>query len=146
MVKKLTSGFTLIEIILVLAIAGMILAMILMAVPQTEQTRRDTSRKADLARLQQQIEFYGSNNSGTYPAHLSDAPLCGGPGSYIPNPFNDPSSQMNYCSIPSGTPGYLTYDRGDSGGTGCNGVALSNARQFVVHMKLEHGTACLDNL
>lgn len=148
MVRSKRSGFTLIEIILVLAIAGLILTMVFMALPATERSRRDSQRKNDLGRLQTQVTFYGSNHSGTYPSNLSTDPdfwNSGTPGSYVPANFNDPSSNTSYFSIPSGTPGAITYSVG--AGTACNGTTmLTSVRQFVLRMQLESGTACLDSL
>jgi len=148
MVNKKQRGLTLVEIIMVLAIAGLILAMVFIALPQTNRTRRDTARKNDLGRLQTQIEFYGSNHSGLYPAEspansLSTNVDFGGGVSYSPAHFNDPSSGTPYWSISSG-PGFITYMVGH--GTACNGTGISSTRQFVLHITLETGTGCLDNL
>ena len=148
MVKKKSSGFTLIEIILVMAIAGLIVSMIFIALPQTQRTRRDTARKNDLGRLQTQIEFYASNHSGLYPAEnpagsLDNNPDFGGsPGTYAPAHFKDPKSGTNYFSIAAGV-GNIQYQVGN--GTSCSGTAITSSRQFVLHMTLEAGTACIDN-
>jgi hypothetical protein len=125
--------------------------MIMIALPQTESTRRDTTRKNDLARLQTQIEFYATNHSGTYPPESPASSLDnntdfgngGTPGSYSPAHFTDPTVG-NYWAINSGT-GNITYMLGH--GTACDGsTTISSLRQFVLRMTLEHGTACLDNL
>jgi prepilin-type N-terminal cleavage/methylation domain-containing protein len=148
MVMRKKAGFTLVEIVLVLAIAGLILAMVLLALPQTERSRRDTQRKGDLGRLQTQIEFYASNHSGSYPpespaASLNSNPDFGGGGSYAPAHFIDPSTQVNYFAIGAGT-GHIQYQLGN--GTSCSGAPITSARQFVLHMTLENGTGCIDNL
>lgn len=44
-------GFTIIEIMIVLAIAGLILLVVLLAVPALQRNARNTERKADVARL-----------------------------------------------------------------------------------------------
>jgi len=144
------SGFTLVEIVLVMAIAGLILAMIFLALPQVGRTRRDTARKTDLGRLQTQIEFYGSNHSCTYPPEnppnsLSSNPdFCGG-GTYAPAHFNDPKTGASYWGIAAANPGGITYMMGH--GTACDGsTVLSSQRQFVLNMTLENGIACIDNL
>jgi prepilin-type N-terminal cleavage/methylation domain-containing protein len=150
MVKSRKSGFTLVEIVMVLAIAGLILAVVLLALPQTERSRRDTQRKEDLSRLQTQIEFYASNHSGSYPLSITADPDfwnngLSPVGSYVPSNFKDPSTEQNYFAVPSGTAGYLTYAVGPPA-TACSGSALSSTRQFVITMMLEKGTICLDNL
>ncbi|HUC86900.1 MAG TPA: prepilin-type N-terminal cleavage/methylation domain-containing protein [Candidatus Saccharimonadales bacterium] len=61
-------GFTLIELVIVLAIAALILAAILLAVTGAQKSRRDSQRKTDLGQISAELEQYGSNNSGNYPA------------------------------------------------------------------------------
>ena len=43
--KKNKKGFTIIEIVLVLAIAGLIFLMIFVALPALQRSQRDTQRK-----------------------------------------------------------------------------------------------------
>jgi len=138
MVSRKKTGFTLIEIVLVMAVSGMILVMVFMALSGAQRGRRDTQRKNDLSRLGTQIESYGSNHSGIFPPDLASL------GSYTPAEFTDPSSGTGYLSIPSGT-GHITYQLG--AGTACDGTTtLSNTRQFVLHITLENGIGCRDNL
>src|ERR1700748_3412987 len=67
LIKK-EKGFTLIEIVLVLAIAGLLLVIVFLAVSGAQKARRDTQRKNDLSRVAAQLEQYASNNNGSYPA------------------------------------------------------------------------------
>lgn len=96
---KKEKGFTLIEIVLVLAIAGLILVIVFLAVSGAQKSRRDTQRKNDNARLLSQIESCASNNNGSY---NTGTPACNtaaaytGTGSYAPNNFNDPLSGTPY--------------------------------------------------
>lgn len=64
--KKL-KGFTIIEVVLVLAIAGLIFLMVFLALPALSRNTRDTQRKQDLARLQTAVTSYTSINRGTLP-------------------------------------------------------------------------------
>ena len=48
---KLYKGFTIIEVVLVLAIAGLIFLMVFLALPALQRSQRDTQRKNDMARL-----------------------------------------------------------------------------------------------
>ncbi len=61
-------GFTIIEVVLVLAIAGLIFLIVFLAVPALQRARRDTQRKNDVGRFLAQLEQYASNNNGTYPS------------------------------------------------------------------------------
>ena len=68
--KKLISvkkGFTIIEVVLVLAVAGLIFLMVFVAVPNMQRSRRDTSRRNDMSRLYTQVENYATNNKGKLP-------------------------------------------------------------------------------
>ncbi len=65
---KSKSGFTIIEVVLVLAIAGLIFLIVFLAVPALQRSQRDTQRKSDLGRFMSQISNYKSNNRGNSPA------------------------------------------------------------------------------
>lgn len=61
-------GFTIIEVVLVLAIAALIFLMVFIALPALQRSQRDTQRKADVARVQTAIQNYQSNNRNALPA------------------------------------------------------------------------------
>lgn len=60
-------GFTIVEVVLVLAIAGLIFLIVFLALPALQRSRRDTQRKADVSRVMAQLESYAGNNDGSYP-------------------------------------------------------------------------------
>ena len=60
-------AFTIIEVVLVLAIAGLIFLMVFIALPTLQRNQRDTRRKNDMSRLKTTIDSYKSNNRGTLP-------------------------------------------------------------------------------
>jgi prepilin-type N-terminal cleavage/methylation domain-containing protein len=66
-------GFTIIEVVLVLAIAGLIFLVVFLALPALQKSQRDTQRKADLSRLMSQITAYSSNNQGSVPTDWATA-------------------------------------------------------------------------
>jgi len=55
-------GFTIIEVVLVLAIAGLIFLMVFVAYPALRRNQSDTARRNDLSRLVSQLATYKSNN------------------------------------------------------------------------------------
>lgn len=72
MLKKLNkkneqTGFTIIEVVLVLAIAGLIFVVVFLALPQLQRSRRDTQRRSDAGRVLAELENYAGNNNGAYP-------------------------------------------------------------------------------
>lgn len=137
---KNKKGFTLIEIVIVLAIAALVLAAVLLAVSGAQKSRRDTQRKNDLGRIVANIETYASNHAGTYPA-----PAAGAPPATTYSGMNDPLSGAAYSPVAaaaSGNAGDFTYTLG---GTACDGSTSLTARQIKVEMKLEStDTACQD--
>lgn len=66
LIKK-DKGFTLIEIVLVLAIAGLLLVIVFLAVSGAQKSRRDSQRKGDVSRIAAALESYASNANGAYP-------------------------------------------------------------------------------
>ena len=60
-------GFTIIEVVLVLAIAGLIFLMVFLALPALQRSQRDTQRKSDIARLKAAYQQYKANNKGGIP-------------------------------------------------------------------------------
>jgi len=63
-------GFTIIEVVLVLAIAGLIFLMVFIALPALQSSQRDTARKNDVSAVASAITTYGSNNRGAFPTTL----------------------------------------------------------------------------
>ena len=61
------SGFTLIEIVIVLAIAALIMVIVFVAVQGAQRSRRDTTVRNNAAQTLAAMEKYASNNSGVYP-------------------------------------------------------------------------------
>lgn len=57
------SGFTIIEVVLVLAIAGLIFLMVFIALPALQRGQRDTQRKNDVDRIMTAVMSYVSNNN-----------------------------------------------------------------------------------
>lgn len=51
MKKTKLKGFTIIEVVLVLAIAGLIFLMVFIALPALQRSQRNTRRREDMARL-----------------------------------------------------------------------------------------------
>jgi len=72
LIKK-QEGFTLIEIVLVLAIAALIILMVFLALSGANKARRDTQRKQALSAMVAQLENYASNNNGDVPTGAGQA-------------------------------------------------------------------------
>ena len=66
---KNKKGFTIIEVVLVLAIAGLIFLMVFIALPALQRSQRNTRRRQDMARILSAFTEYQSNNGGKMPAN-----------------------------------------------------------------------------
>lgn len=69
--KRQDEGFTIIEVVLVLAIAALILLMVFLALPALQRNQRDTTRKNDVSRLQSAINNFKSRNRGALPTNYT---------------------------------------------------------------------------
>jgi len=67
-----TSGFTIIEVVLVLAIAALIFLMIFVALPALQRGQRDTARKNDFGTIASAVNTYRSNNRNQLPSASAD--------------------------------------------------------------------------
>lgn len=67
MTKTNKKGFTIIEVVLVLAIAGLIFLMVFIALPALQRSQRNTRRRQDMARILSAFNDYSSNNNGKMP-------------------------------------------------------------------------------
>jgi prepilin-type N-terminal cleavage/methylation domain-containing protein len=103
-VPNKTKGFTIIEVVLVLAIAGLIFLVVFLALPALQRGQRDTQRKQDLGKFMSATTSYTSNSQGNLPGYnLSGAAANTAWGTFISNyltvngtPFADPSNGSTY--------------------------------------------------
>lgn len=84
-------GFTIIELLVVVAIIGILATIIVPSMDGARKKGRDSTRISDIKGLQLGLEVYFESGNNTYPATLSVlAP------SYIPTVPKDPSTGLNY--------------------------------------------------
>lgn len=154
-------GFTIIEVVLVLAIAALIFLMVFIALPALQRSQRDTQRKDDLSRVQTAITNYQGNNRNKLPATddwndtFTTNYLKAGSDS-----FTDPSGKdytFTADSDPTKTPN--VRDMTDAGqanvrifyavGYTCDGESLTGGqgtRKIALRMVLEGGgVSCISN-
>ena len=163
------SAFTIIEVVLVLAIAGLIFLMVFIALPALQRNQRDTQRKNNISLLKDAIERYKANNKGKLPWPYG---VAGDQytNSFGPNylkwgtEFKDPSGinlwlSVNNASVGAGVegwvhPGYAHYADANQAniiflfvGYKCNGRTSTPAGQnnYTILYALEGGgSVCTD--
>lgn len=64
---KRNQGFTIIEVMIVLAVAGLILVIVLLAVPALQRSARNTGRKSDASRIASAVSSFVGNSNGSLP-------------------------------------------------------------------------------
>ena len=150
-------GFTIIEVVLVLAIAGLIFLMVFIALPALQKGQRDTQRRNDVSRFRAQINQYQANNKGAVPTITTAANAATFQTAYLDKSggWKDPLTGNDYgfrvwntdlATTLGTTAGNWTYKSPAK----CNGEAfdttVTGARQYAIAMKLEGaGITCQDN-
>ena len=145
------NGFTIIEVSLVLAIAGLILLLVFIALPGLQRSQRDSRRKDDIMKLADNIKKYQSNNNrGSLPLNASELyenvvkPFIG-------DDFMDPDGEKylytdgecsstvatgNKCAEAVDRP-TIVYTTGTSCGDNHEAIKVANKRKATLLYKLE---------
>lgn len=153
-----SQGFTLIEVVLVLAIGGLIFLLAFVAFQQVSRNRRDTQRRTDAARLISEIQNYSADNNSAAPAASTALAsnacttggaagsfqaflwtyICGGSvdGFKTPNNTNYTVVASHATNDPTATDAIMFTP-----GANCDGGSTGNR----VKIKLEAGVVCRDD-
>ncbi len=150
--QRKSGGFTIIEVLIVLAIAGLILLVVFLAVPALNRNSRNTTIKNDASALAGGFSEYISNNDGQQPASIAQS---GATITIGASTSNQAEAKVNgsttvtttkVTSAPAGSsyaPGTLYWRTGVT----CGGQASSRA--MVVYYWTEttgstHTVSCVD--
>jgi prepilin-type N-terminal cleavage/methylation domain-containing protein len=136
--KRNENGFTIIEVLIVLAIAGLILLVVFLAVPALQRNSRNTQRKNDVSALLGAVSEYTNNNAGVLPTADTQIESLAKTGYY----------KAGDISLAAGTQGALTADSVrvvtgakcvESSGvpTGATTATGASARQFASQYMIE---------
>jgi len=157
-IHRKEKGFTIIEVVLVLAIAGLIFLMVFIALPALQRSQRDTQRKNDLSRIVTALASYQSNNRGSLPDAGSSDPnqtWAGFVTRYIRtagDTFVDPSGEDYIVSVGEDAPATFSATTPNIVvvlNSKCDGEGTLDAqgsRKVAFLMKLEgSGVTCQNN-
>ncbi|MBQ2638542.1 type II secretion system protein [Candidatus Saccharibacteria bacterium] len=100
-------GFTIIEVVLVLAIAGLIFMMVFIALPALQRSQRDTQRSNDISRVVTALQNYQGSNRGAIPTT----------GTYVAGHTTPGSTAVTSTTVKSWAYFYDTYLIVNSGGS-----------------------------
>lgn len=138
---KRAQGFTIIEVMIVLAIAGIILLIVFLAVPALQRNNRNTQRNNDVSVLVGGMSEFASNNRGNFPTAWATNQFTGAAGT-IPASAN----LGYYTAVAMGVAGTqlaLTTDTvrivtaaNCAAGGATNGTGAA-ARSFAIQYQIE---------
>lgn len=154
--KRDNSAFTIIEVVLVLAVASLILLIVLSALPQLQKSRRDSKRKSDVAELSSYISEYATSTGSLPSSSDFDSALSGTTNSfsdYVSDRdgnvvFNDPDTGTSYSLNPSlSQAGDYNYQIGHKCSVGNTAIESTTYNSdYALILELEDGVYCVDNV
>ncbi len=146
---KSKKGFTIIEVVLVLAIAGLIFLMVFIALPTMQRSQRDTQRRNDFSQFSAAMTSYMTNNNGSLPKSFVAAV------GNTPDDANaDPKDAAKYINDTGTDPngffykmGIITCENGTKETNGhCKGasslVTTNATREDATHIYLVKHAGC----
>jgi prepilin-type N-terminal cleavage/methylation domain-containing protein len=104
--RKMKQGFTLVEIMIVVAIIALLAAIAIPNLLRAKMTSNDALAKATLRAMSTAAESYGTANNGNYPGNESS--LTGATPPYLNTAYcaNSPIAGYNYSCAGMSTSGY----------------------------------------
>jgi prepilin-type N-terminal cleavage/methylation domain-containing protein len=146
--KKAASGFTIIELLIVIVVIGILALLVLNTYNGVQQKARDTKRKTDINAIDGQMEAYQASNA-KYPtlANLNDATFRSANLKGLdPNALVDPKSSCNPAtgSCVVGTPSANAYSYAPTP-AGCDNGAGGDCTSFVLTATLESSGTYVKN-
>ena len=141
-------GFTIIEVVLVLGIAGLIFAMIFFALPTLQRNSRDTKRREDMIEVEGALKKYQINNRGALPTTSNSlmtvtASNASGSGvtanswagfyrDYLPKTFEDPSGGTYELKIANCNASATTGPCTGAALSAINGITSNTRRSIYI--------------
>ena len=139
---KDAKGFTIIEVALVLAIAGLIFLVVFLALPALQKSQRDTARRQDAGRIVSGLQNCMSDNQGSLDRCYGAVQGNVGSGGY----FGGKLSQITTINATEqlALPSNRTTANVVKGGTcsGANAVTIGDpSKNAAVFVNIESGTS-----
>lgn len=125
--KQKSEGFTIIEVLIVLAIAGLIMLIVFLAVPALQRNQRNNARNSDASRISAAVTECLANRNG-------QTGSCGTWAQVSPGT----TTQITALGAPSLTAAQLTFNSGCNVAGDATGPG-AGARSFSVVYQLEGG-------
>ncbi len=131
--KKKEEGFTIIEVLIVLAIAGLIMVIVFLAVPALQRNSRNTQRTNDASTILAAIGECVANNNGVITTCLPATPAAVG-GTYLD------AAKLQQLTARNATVGLNAYEVTTNNRCNSTGTALEAGggnRAFAITYQIE---------
>jgi len=144
--KSNQKGFTIIEVLIVLAIAGLIMLVVFLAVPALQRNQRNNARKAEASRISALVGECLSNKNGNTAQCDSPSELgfteTSGVGALPTTEYKELSKIKTYASSADAAKDQVTYAfNKQCSTTGDDFGPATSSRQYAVAYKFESGSA-----
>lgn len=139
--EKKKKGFTIIEVSLVIAIAGLIFLMVFVALPALQRSQRDSRRRDDILMFLETVKKYQNNNRGALPTE--------GEKVWVGKEYDDMATQSNWQGFyesylgdsftdPSGNYYVLFVDKCSANkGSDCNNLPELSFMDYTLHVYIQ---------
>ena len=153
-VQKNEKGFSIIEVVLVLAIAALIFLMVFIALPALQKSQRDNARKQDASNVASALNTYKGNKRGKLP--VTGETGAGSFGEFKTNYVQelgqiDPAEVTEKEKSANATAAAITKDSLSIDGMNvvlgerCDGTDSSRAASVYVHLEASDAIVCTDS-
>ena len=147
--KKNQSGFTIIEVMIVLAIAGLILVVVLIAVPQLQRNQRNSARKSDASRVATTVGNIVANQNGAVYTSANQATMINEIGTLAQYEVTTPATTFAVAAgVQTGVtdPRLMRVVTGAKCGAAGATVVGSNTRVFAIQYGTENNASTATTL
>jgi prepilin-type N-terminal cleavage/methylation domain-containing protein len=145
-IKQKTDGFTIIEVLIVLAIAGLIMLVVFLAVPALQRNQRNSARTSDASRISALVSECMGNRNGVVASCDTEGEI-----GYDGTKFSQLSTMSTPTTTSAATTTLSANDQVTYGFThvctddgSANTSTGATARQFVVMYRLETSSGTQD--
>lgn len=142
-----TKGFTIIEVVLVLAIAGLIFLMVFLALPALQRTQKNNALRSEVTRVMSLAVDYRANSNGSYVGStttVQNLRTQAGPDQLLGITFASVPADINATAIAALVEGNAIMTRGTC--TGDTATQNTTAQSYAIQYKQYGGQqACIQS-